>query len=83
MSEPKIEPEATPVLYAEGATCATLTPRVRARLRELEEGSELVVFTDDPSARVDMPAWSRLTGNELVATVELDAVRTRFHLRKK
>lgn len=78
-----VPPGETEMLDAEGATCATLTPLIRARMRELESGEVLEVRTDDASARVDIPAWSRLTGTELVSTVEIDAAHTRFYLRKK
>ena len=64
-------------------TCANLTPLMKERIRELESGQVLEVLADDPAAREGVPAWSRLTGNELLATVEMDADRTRFFLRKK
>jgi TusA-related sulfurtransferase len=70
-------------LDATGASCATLTPLIRAKIRDLAGGAVLEVRTDDPSARVDVPAWSRLTGNALLAAVEEDAAHTRFYLRKK
>jgi TusA-related sulfurtransferase len=66
-----------------GFVCATLTPTIKLKLRELEGGQVLEVRVDDPSARLDVPAWSRMSGNELIATVEEDAERTRFYLRKK
>jgi TusA-related sulfurtransferase len=72
----------TLVLDAGGATCATLTPLIRAKMRDLDSEGILEVRTDDPSAREGIPAWSRLTGNELLAAVEEDAARTRFYLRK-
>ena len=82
MTEYDSLPPAEEVLEAKGATCATLTPLIRAKLRELESGAVLEVRTDDPSAREGVPAWSRLTGNELLATVE-DGKHTSFHVRKK
>src|SRR6476469_6053299 len=47
-----------------GFTCATLTPTIKSRLKELEGGQVLEVRVDDPSARLDVPAWSRMSGNE-------------------
>jgi TusA-related sulfurtransferase len=82
MTEESPIPPADATLDAEGATCATLTPLIRAKMRELASGRVLVVRTDDPTAREGIPAWSRLTGNELLA-VEEDAQRTHFYLRKK
>lgn len=76
-------PAADAVLDAPGAACANLTPLIRARIRELASGQVLEVRSDDPAAREGVPAWSRLTGNPLVAVVEDDAERTRFYLRKK
>jgi TusA-related sulfurtransferase len=66
-----------------GFTCAILTPTIKSKLRELEGGQILEVRVDDPAARLDVLAWSRMSGNELVATVEEDSERTRFYLRKK
>jgi TusA-related sulfurtransferase len=71
------------VLDAPGSSCASLTPLIRARIRELASGQVLEVRSDDPAARAGVPAWSRLTGNPLEAVVEDDAERTRFYLRRK
>jgi TusA-related sulfurtransferase len=65
------------------ALCASLTPLIKSKLREMEAGQVLEVRVDDPSARLDVLAWCRLSGNELLATVEEDAERTRFYVRKK
>jgi tRNA 2-thiouridine synthesizing protein A len=70
-------------LDAPGTACATLTPLIKTTMREMESGQILAVTSDDPSAREGVPAWSRLTGNALLATIEEDAERTRFYLRKR
>jgi tRNA 2-thiouridine synthesizing protein A len=82
MPEPN-PPAADAVLDAPGASCATLTPLIRARMRELESGQVLEVRSDDPAAREGVPAWSRLTGNQLLATLVEDRDRTRFYLRRR
>ena len=70
------------VLEATSATCATLTPLIRARIRQLASGEVLEVLSDDPSARDGISAWCRLTGNELVGEHESpDGVR--YYVRKK
>ncbi|MDQ3044341.1 MAG: sulfurtransferase TusA family protein [Chloroflexota bacterium] len=71
------------VLDAPGMACATLTPQIRDSIRGLMSGQVLEVRSDDPAAREGVPAWSRLTGNPLVGTVEEDVEHTRFYLRKK
>jgi TusA-related sulfurtransferase len=76
-------PQAEAILDAPGVACATLTPLIKAKIRELDSGRVLEVRSDDPAARLGVPAWSRLTGNELLETVEEDTQRTRFYIRKK
>lgn len=76
-------PEARAVLDAPGASCAYLTPLIKERLALLASGEVLEVQADDPAAREGVPAWSRLTGNELVALIEDGEGKTRYFLRKK
>jgi len=66
-----------------GAACATLTPSIRAKLREMQPRQVLEVRVDDPAAILDVTSWSRLSGNQLLATVEEDPGLIRFYLRKK
>jgi tRNA 2-thiouridine synthesizing protein A len=64
------------------AGCGDLTPLIRGRLRELESGQVLEVISEEPAAHEGIPAWSRLTGNELIGTVR-EQSRSRFFIRKK
>jgi tRNA 2-thiouridine synthesizing protein A len=66
-----------------GQACATLTPIIASRMRELESGQILEVVSDDPTARSGLASWSRLTGNPMVAVVEDGPGRTRYYLRRK
>ncbi len=66
-----------------GEACATLTPIIAARMRQLGSGEVLEVISDDPTARSGLTAWSRLTGNAMVAIVEDGPGRTRYFLRRK
>jgi TusA-related sulfurtransferase len=52
-------------------------------MRALESGQVLEVRADDPAAGLGVPAWSRLAGHALLATIEDDGRRTRFFLRKR
>jgi tRNA 2-thiouridine synthesizing protein A len=65
-----------------GAACATLTPAIKVGLQELQLGQVLLVRVDDPSARLDVPAWCALTGNVLQATTEEGGVLC-FFIRKE
>src|SRR3981081_1520648 len=64
------------------AGCGGLTPMIRGRLRELQSGQVLEVISEEPAAHEGVPAWSRLTGNELLATIT-ESARSRFFIRKK
>ncbi len=66
-----------------GSACAVLTPAIRAKLMELEPGQILLVRVDDPSARLDVPAWCSLTGNVLQAQAEEDNGILDFFIRKE
>ena len=66
-----------------GQACATLTPLIASRMRELASGQVLEIISDDPTARSGLASWSRLTGNPIVATVEDGRGRTRYYLRRK
>ena len=66
-----------------GQACATLTPLIAARMRELPSGQVLEIISDDPTARSGLASWSRLTGNPIVAVVEDGPGRTRYYLRRK
>jgi tRNA 2-thiouridine synthesizing protein A len=66
-----------------GQACATLTPLIASRIRELESGQVLEVLSDDPTARSGLAAWSRLTGNPIVGIIEDGPGRTRYYLRRK
>ena len=66
-----------------GQDCATLTPIIAARMRELPSGQVLEVISDDPTARSGLASWARLTGNPIVAIVDEGPGRTRYYLRRK
>lgn len=83
MTEAVPFPSSDAVLDAPGAACAALTPLIKAKMRELASGQVLEVRSDDSAAREGVPAWSRLTGNPLLAVVEEDPEHTRFYLAKR
>ncbi len=66
-----------------GSTCALLTPAIKARLKELESGQVLEVRVGDSSAREDVAAWCRLSGNALLAMGDDGHQGLRFFVRKK
>ena len=76
-------------LDAPGMACIDLTPVIAKAMRDLQPGEVLEVHTDDPAARLGVPAWCRLTGNRLVHTsgdhadTDQPATQTTFHISKK
>jgi 5-methyltetrahydropteroyltriglutamate--homocysteine methyltransferase len=50
-------------------------------MKRLESGAILEVRSTDPGVREDLPAWCRMTGNELLAQQEGEQ-RNRYFLRK-
>jgi TusA-related sulfurtransferase len=69
---------------SQGSTCAVLTPAIKARLRDMSSGQVLKVQVDDTTARGDIEAWCRLSGNELLAVTEPENGRGfSYFLRKK
>lgn len=65
------------------STCAVLTPAIKMKLRAMESGQVLEVRVDDPSARGDIEAWCRLSGNELVKVSEGEGQILSFFVKKK
>jgi TusA-related sulfurtransferase len=50
-------------------------------MKRLEHGGVLEVRSTDPGVREDLPAWCRMTGNQLLAEQEGE-LRNRYFLRK-
>jgi len=68
---------------ANGSTCALLTPAIKARLLQLASGQVLEVRVDDPTAKADIEAWSRLSGNPLLRIDESAGHELHFFVQKK
>jgi len=66
-----------------GSTCALLTPMIKAKLREMQSAQVLEVRVNDPQARGDVEAWSRLSGNPIVKMVDDEGPMLRFFVKKK
>jgi tRNA 2-thiouridine synthesizing protein A len=54
------------VVDARGQRCPQPVIALARRARDLPAGSLVVVLATDPAARVDIPAWARLRGHEMV-----------------
>ena len=67
----------------QGALCAVLTPAIKAQLGEMTAGQILEIRVNDPTAQGDIASWCRLSGNELLASLEESPRLLRVFVRKK
>ncbi len=65
------------------STCALLTPSIKHKLNELSSGQVLEVYVDDPTAKEDIEAWCRLSGNSLLSLERGAGQGLHFYLMKK
>jgi tRNA 2-thiouridine synthesizing protein A len=70
------------VLDARGLKCPMPIVKTAQAIKTIASGELLEVFATDPGATADFAAWSRSTGNTLVAQTVADGVY-RFVLRRK
>ena len=69
---------------AQGSTCTILTPAIKTKLREMASDQVLKVQVNDSTARGDIEAWCRLSGNELLAVTAAESGQgLSFFLKKK
>ena len=47
--------------------------RLAAAARDLAPGARLTVWSTDPAARLDVPAWARMRGHTVVGEEQLSA----------
>lgn len=79
MSGPAVEPGRPPedgapvVVDARGLRCPLPVVRLAAAARDRAPGERLVVWSTDPAARHDVPAWARMRGHRVVGEETLPA----------
>ena len=70
-----------PTVDALGKPCPVPVIELARAVADLPVGGGLVLLSDDPGAKVDVPVWCRMKGHEL-ALVEEDARGWRFTVRR-
>ncbi len=58
------------IVDASGQRCPLPVIALAKRARELAPGTLVVVIATDPAARLDVPAWARLRGHDVVDVEE-------------
>ncbi|WP_244985661.1 sulfurtransferase TusA family protein [Cellulosimicrobium cellulans] len=59
------------VVDARGLRCPLPVIRLAAAARDLAPGARLTVWSTDPAARLDVPAWARMRGHAVVGEERL------------
>jgi TusA-related sulfurtransferase len=67
----------------QGSTCAFMTPYIKRKLGEMSSGQVLEVQVDDFSAKDDIEAWCRLSGNPLLKLEQGKGQDLHFYVMKK
>lgn len=70
-------------LNALGMMCIDLTPNIKKVLSDMQAQEVLEVLCDDPGAIVGIPAWCRLTGNQLLDTKKVSDSDLVYYIKKK
>ena len=69
------------VLDCLGKACPVPVIELAKAVNTMTAGEQIVVLSDDPGAKVDIPVWCRMKRHELVSAVETDGV-FRFTVRR-
>jgi tRNA 2-thiouridine synthesizing protein A len=75
--------KADQVLDGGNTGCGELLMEMKLKMRRVPQGGILEVITLDPGAPEDLPAWCRLTGNQMLGKRILDQRRTAYFIRKE
>ena len=71
----------TPQLDCLGKACPVPVIELAKAVAAMADGEEIVVLSDDPGAKVDIPVWCRMKQQTLVDVTSEGAV-FRFRVRK-
>lgn len=79
----RTDPSPDLVLDALGKRCPLPVIELARRIGEVPVGGVVAVLADDPAARVDVPAWCRLRGQESLGEATLPDGRSPAHLVRR
>ena len=73
---------ATTTVDCLGLACPIPVVRLAKAVASVEVGGLVELLADDPGARVDIPVWCRLKGQQLVAQHDRPGGGWRFQVRR-
>jgi len=76
------DPKPDVTLDMSGLTCPGPILGAKKVVDDLQPGQILLLVSDCPGSRDDLFAWTRHTGNRIVATRKLDGARVAYYLQK-
>lgn len=68
-------------LDARGLSCPMPSVKTALALEAMGQGQTLLVLTDDPVSRKDLPLWAESTGNTLLG-LEEEGATIKIYLKK-
>lgn len=73
------------VLDTKGLLCPAPIIKTSQAIKQVQVGQILEVLATDPGSKLDLTAWSKMTGNELLSADEMSESPTvyRFHIRRQ
>jgi len=83
---PKITPDTGEIkedvsIDCTGFYCPVPIYETRKKINELKDGQILKLIVDDPTSEVDLKAWSRTTGNEILSLTK-DKDKLIYYIKK-
>ncbi|HXF37494.1 MAG TPA: sulfurtransferase TusA family protein [Actinomycetota bacterium] len=78
----QVEPHVARSVDARGQSCPGPLVILARELKDLPGGSVVELLATDPGSWSDVPAWARLTGNELLDRDRGDDGVFRYRIRK-
>ena len=66
------------VVDARGLRCPIPVIRLARQAQPLADGARITVWTTDPAAVHDVPAWARMRGHAIEGSVDVDAADGAF-----
>ena len=64
-----------------GLYCPVPLYEARKKINELKDGQVLKLIADDPTSEVDLKAWSRTTGNEILS-LKKEGNKLTYYIKK-
>lgn len=62
--------EANEVIDTSGLNCPLPVLKAKKAIKSIDVGSVLKIIATDPGSKKDIPAWARVTGQELLEETE-------------